>query len=479
VDRYDLAVIGGGSAGQTAAIIAGRVGAKVLLVDRDQLGGDCLHHGCVPSKALIRCAKVAHTMAHGDRFGVSAEGVKIDFAQVMGHVRQAIETVGAGETVETMATHGVTVAFGGARFLSPTRLQVGEQQIEATRSIIAVGSRPVAPPIPGLAKAGTIDHVGLFESNELAERLVVLGGGPIGVEMGQALARLGARVTILQAGERILDRDDPELAERLQGYLQEELTLLCGARMVEVVRSAASAASAGGKTVVYEHQGEQHRIECDQILVAVGRKPNLEELDLGAAGVTTAPRGVVVDDYLRTSAKNIWACGDCVGSLQFTHFAEAQARIAARNALFMGCKKFNEPWVPWCTFSDPELAHVGMLEADALRQHPNAKLYRFDYADLDRAICEGSARGLAKVVCTPKGRILGASLLGPHAGEAISELTVAMKAGLSLTELSNAIHVYPTMNRIVRRLGDQRFFERGVGSATRRLFGQFKGLGRG
>jgi len=465
---FDLAVIGAGSGGLTAANIAGRVGASVVLADRTALGGDCLHYGCVPSKALIRCAKIAHTTRQAARFGTLVEGVHVDFARVHRYVQEAIETVGRGESPEVLRSRGVEIALGGARFLSPTRIRIGEEEIEATRSIIAVGSRAVPPPIPGLQETGFIDHVGLFGLEELPRRWAVIGGGPIGVEMGQALARLGAQVTIVESGSRILRRDDPELSELLAGYLRQELELVLDARVVEVGQAE------GGKAVTIEHEGRRNTVECDEILVAVGRKPNLEHLGLEVAGVETSERGIVVDASLRTSVKNIWACGDCVGSLQFTHFAEAQARVAARNALFLGSSAFREDHVPWTTFSDPELAHVGLTEVEARDKQSDVRVYRFPYAELDRAICEGEARGMAKVVCDPKGRILGGSILGPHAGEAIGELAIAMKAGLPLNKLASVIHVYPTMNRIVRRLGDQRFLAEGIGELTRKVFGRFK-----
>jgi len=471
MEHFDLAVIGGGSAGLTAAIIAARVGAKVLLIDRERLGGDCTHYGCIPSKAMIRCARAAHEARRATGYGVEVGEVKVDFARVAAYVRDAIATIERGETPEVMREQGIEVALGGARFLSPTRLRVGAEEFEADRTIIAVGSRATAPELPGLEECGYIDHVGLFSISELPERIAVLGGGPIGVEMGQALARLGAEVTILERSERILRRDDVEVAGLLTEILRDEMGLLCNATVTEVQRAA------GGKRLVYEQDGEKRSLDCDEILVAVGRSPNLEALGLDIAGVATNSRGIVVDAAMRTTAKNIWACGDCTGSMQFTHFAEAQARAAARNALFRGEKKLDEQWIPWTTFSDPELAHVGMTEVEAETAGLDAHVHRFSYAHLDRAICEGEARGLAKIVCTRRERILGASIVGPHAGEAISEVVIAMKAGLTLDDLGSVIHVYPTMNRIIRRLADEQFLEHGVGRWTARLFGRFKGRG--
>jgi len=467
-DSYDLAIIGGGSAGLTAAFIAGRVGAKAILIDRERLGGDCTHHGCIPSKALVRCAKVAHTARQSDRYGVRIPQVEIDYGRVAAYVREAIATVESHETPDILNQQGVEVAFGGARFLSPTRIRVGEREIEAAKSILAVGSRAVSPTIPGLEAVGAIDHADLFELTELPRRIVIIGAGPIGMEMGQALSRLGAEVTVLQRGPSILERDDAELSELLDGYLREELRLVCNATVREI-RTVT-----GNKAVVFEANDKQETVVCDEIMVAVGRKPNLESLGLEQAGVAFNERGVVVDAKLHTTARNIWACGDCAGSLQFTHFAEAQARIAARNALFAGSQRFEEESTPWVTFTDPELAHVGLTEAQAARSGKNYEVYRYPYAKLDRAICDGETNGLAKLVATPRGKILGASILGPRAGESISEIVIAMKTGITIQKLSSFTHPYPVMNRVIRRLGDQRFMTRGISNLKRTLFGKYK-----
>jgi pyruvate/2-oxoglutarate dehydrogenase complex dihydrolipoamide dehydrogenase (E3) component len=464
---YDLAVIGGGSAGLTVATIAGQVGARVILADRESLGGDCLHYGCVPSKALIHCANVADQAQRMDRFGVFAKDVTVDFKKVMSHVHGSIEHVGRGDSVEAMEARGVEVLFGDTRFLSPTKLLVGDKEIESARTIIATGSSPAAPPIPGLEEAGYLNNVSLFSLEELPSRLVVIGGGPIGVEMGQALGRLGADVTIVQSGPRVLMNDDSELAQMIGDHLGGELDLLLNTNVISV------SVSGQNKKVKVESGGKQSEIECDEILVAVGRRPNIHELDLEKAGVESNRRGIVVNEALRTTAPNIWAAGDCAGSYQFTHFAEAQARVAARNALFWGSSRFGETAIPWTTFTSPELAHVGLTEEAALEQGLKIKVYRYSYDELDRAVCEGATTGMAKLVCSPNGKILGASILGKGSGEAISEIVVAMKANLTIQKLAQFIHVYPTMNRIVRRLGDVRFYEQGVGMLTRKLLGRF------
>jgi len=462
---YDLIVVGGGSAGLTAASFAGRVGARVLLVDRERLGGDCLWAGCVPSKALIRCAAVAHVARRGGEFGVVTEPV-VDFAGAMAHVRRATAVIADRDSPDMLEASGVNVAFGGARFLGPHRLRVGEREVEGHAVIIATGARPRWPAIPGLEAAGYLDHVSLWSLAALPRRLVVVGGGPVGVEMAQAFARLGAQVTLVGRGDRLLKQDDAELGELLKGYLEEELAVLCGATAVSARRRGTE------KVLTIRVEGSERELACDEILVATGRRPTLDGLGLEVAGVRSNEHGIAVDAGLRTSAAGIFACGDCTGGPQFTHVAEAQARVATRNALFRGRARFART-IAWTTFTDPELAQVGLTEARAREAGGEVCAYRFEYGDLDRAVCDGETRGRAKMVCDRRGHILGASLLGVRAGEAAGELAVAIDAGLTIRQLGASIHVYPTFSRIVRRLSDQAFLEDGVRPLTLRLFGKF------
>ncbi len=464
---YDLVVVGGGSAGLTAAAFAGRVGARVLLVDRERLGGDCLWAGCVPSKALIRCATVAHTARRSAEFGVLTEPT-VDFPAAMDHVRRAMAEIAAGDSPTHLAGRGVEVDFGGARFVGPRRLLVGEREVAAKSVILATGARPMPPNIPGLADAGYLDHVSLWSLAELPRRLAVVGGGPVGVEMAQAFARLGVAVTLVQRGEHLLPRDDAELSGLLRGYLEEELTVLLGA-------TVAGARRRGAEKVLAVRAAEAERdLVCDEVLVATGRTPSLGGLGLEAAGVRATPRGIEVDAAMRTSAAGVFACGDCTGGPQFTHVAEVQARVATRNALFRGRTRMART-LAWTTFSDPELAQVGLTEAQARRRDARVRVYRFEYGDLDRAVCDGETRGRAKLVCDRRGRILGASLLGARAGETAGELAVAIDARLTARRLGASMHVYPTFSRIARRLSDQAFVDDGVSPLTMRLFGRFRG----
>lgn len=467
---WDLIVIGGGSAGLTAATIAGRVGASVLLIDKEALGGDCLHTGCVPSKALIRCARVAHQARHAARFGVDVGPVTIDFGRVMDHVAGSIAHIAVHDSPDALAAHGVEVAFGGAELLSDTRVRIGgTREEEAKRIILAVGSHAHPPPIEGLAQAGYLDHVGVFALRERPQRLVVIGGGAIGVELGQAFARFGSDVTLLELGDRLLPRDDAELAGRLAELLSREMTLRFGAKTTRVE------ARDGAKVVHFEVNGEAQQVVCDELLVAVGRRANTDGLNLKAAGIKTDRGRIVVDQYLRTSSHQVFAAGDCCGPFQFTHFAEAQARLAARNALFVGRSAFGRPNVPWVTFCQPELAHVGLTEAEARPLHPDLRVHHYAYERLDRAVCDGDTDGLAKVLTNTRGTILGASILGPGAGEAIAPVVVAMDAGRSLQALGGSIFAYPTLSRVVRRLADERFIEDGVSPFVARWLSRYDG----
>ncbi|MFT5433268.1 MAG: pyruvate/2-oxoglutarate dehydrogenase complex dihydrolipoamide dehydrogenase (E3) component [Myxococcota bacterium] len=469
MSSFDLAVIGGGSAGLTAATIAGSLGARVVLIDKQRLGGDCLWTGCVPSKAFIHCARLAHQSQDLERYGLGSGAVEPDFARVMDYVHSVMATIAEHDSPNVMSEHGVETRFGGATYESPTHIRVGganPEVIEAKRSIIAVGSHAASPPITGLADVDPLTNESVFQLKELPRRLAVIGGGPIGVELGQAFARLGSRVTILQRGASILDKDDPELTAILAEQLRLELDLRVGSSVGGV------GVADGAQYVDFTDSEGEHRLEVDRILVAVGRRSNAGSLGLEAAGVETNRDYVVVDDYLKTSASNIWAAGDCTGGPQFTHSAEAQARIAARNALFVGRSKYGTN-IPWTTFADPELAHVGLTEAAARAQDPTVHVYRYPLDRLDRALCEGNTRGLAKLVATASGEILGASILAPHAGEMLPSIVLAMDQGVSVKELGNTVFAYPTHGRMVRRLTDERFLEHGVSGLTKTLFGRF------
>ncbi len=380
--HYDLVVIGGGSAGLTAVTMAARLGASSLLVDRESLGGDCLHYGCVPSKSLIASARMAHKMRHAERLGLGSVDQSIDLAHVMRRVDRIRDEIGSHESPDAIRKLGVDVALGGATFIDENTIEVDQSYpVTGERFLIATGSHAVAPDIPGLVESGFIDHVDLFGLQVLPDRLAVIGGGSIGTEMGQALSRLGSRVTIVQRAPRLLPKEDPDISEVLQTvFAAEGIELLLRANPVRVTRSD------GQKQIEVEQNGDMRTINCDEILVAVGRKANTDAMNLSAAGIVTNSKGIVVDDSLRTNKPHIFAVGDCNGGPQFTHWAEYEARIATRNALYRGTSKRSMQTLPWVTFTDPAVARVGLTidEARMAAKNSGAHEHVFPYSQLDR-----------------------------------------------------------------------------------------------
>ena len=472
--HYDLVVIGGGSAGLTAVTIAARLGARSLLVDRDSLGGDCLHYGCVPSKSLIASARMAHRMRHAEKYGLRSVDLEIDLARVMTRIDSIREQIGSHENPDAIRKLGVDVALGGASFVDEAKIEINQSYpVTGDRFLIATGSHAVAPDIPGLVETGFIDHVDLFGLRKLPGRLAVIGGGPIGAEMGQALSRLGSRVTIIQRASRLLPREDPDISAVLQNAFAEEgISLLLSANPIRVRQVD------GEKEIEIQQHDNTQTIRCDEILVAAGRKPNIDALNLSAAGIETNTAGIVVDDRLRTSKSHIFAVGDCNGGPQFTHWAEYEARIATRNALYRGTSKRSMKTLPWVTFTDPEIARVGMTldEANDASNHSRNHEHRFPYSQLDRAICESETSGMIKIVVDKSDRILGAHIIGPGAGEALTEWVLAIENRLPLGRIGKAIHVYPTFGRINRRVADEAFLAHGVSEWTNRLFARFKSV---
>ena len=425
---FDLAVVGGGAGGLTAAGVGASLGMSVVLIESKKLGGDCTWHGCVPSKTLIRAAKVAQEIRTAGRFGIEQSEPNVDFAAVMGRVRavrqEIYEDADAPEKYEKM---GIALRFGQARFLDPHALDVGGELVTARYFVLATGSRPKLPELAGLESGGYLTNETLFEQEILPERLAIVGGGPIGIEMAQAFQRLGSRVTVHLKGDRILPQDDRELTE----ILREKLT----GEGVRFVNGSAP-----------RHASE---LDADAILVATGRMPNIESLNLERAGVTASAEGIVIDERCRTSARHIFAVGDVVaGRGRFTHVAEHMAKVALTNIALGIPARLETKVIPRVTFTDPELAHVGASEGPAL--------YRFPFSKVDRALTDGDSEGWIKVWATkPMGRILGVSILGPHAGDLIAEWALAMKNGVSLRQIADTIHPYPTYGLANRRAADQ------------------------
>ena len=434
--EYDLLAIGGGTAGLVSTAGAAYLGVSSALVEKADLGGDCLWTGCVPSKALIASARLAHAMRNAHELGLESTSPAHAFSLVMARMRKARGVVAHHDDPQRFRDMGVTVEFGTGHFVSRDTVEVeGVGHLRSKRIVLATGALPVAPPIPGLAEAGYLNHHTLFETNELASRIAVLGAGPIGLEMAQVFARLGSSVTVIEMAPRILPRDDAELAGHLQSIMEAEgIEFRLGVRAERVELE-------DGSKVVITDAGE--RVAVGELLVATGRKPNIDGLELERAGVELRNGGVLVDDRLRTSNRGIWAAGDVTGGMQFTHVADYMAKTVLRNALIPGSTRVNYDTVPTVTHTDPELAHVGLTHEDAQARGGSTFSYPFD--DLDRAIVDSEPHGLVKITADKKGRILAASILGSHAGELLMPLVLAKKNGLTLNDIAGTIFPYPTM----------------------------------
>ena len=449
--RYNLVVIGAGTAGLVTAAGAAGLGAKVALIERHAMGGDCLNVGCVPSKALIRAARTAAQVRQAGEFGVSvADGTMVDFAEVMQRMRRLRAQISPLDSAERFRALGVDVFLGAARFLNRETIEVEGRQLKFAKAVIATGARAAALPIPGLVESNALTNETLFSLTELPRRLAVIGAGPIGCEMAQTFQRFGSEVTMIEVECKILIREDQDAAVIVAKQMEKDgVKTLCEVAIQRIESES------GVKRVVYEKDGEQHALEVDEILVGVGRAPNVEGLDLEKADVKYNRFGVDVDDNLRTSNRRIFAAGDICMKYKFTHVADFTARIVIQNALFGGRRKASALTVPWCTFTDPEIAHVGLYEQEAQEQGIPVTTYTQEFSDVDRAILDGESEGLLKVhVRSGTDKILGATLVSSHAGETISELTLAMVGGIGLGKIANVIHPYPTQAEAIRKLGD-------------------------
>ncbi len=444
--RFDrnLVVIGAGSAGLVAAYIGAAVRARVTLIERDRMGGDCLNTGCVPSKALISTTRLLDRMRRAREYGLRSAAAEFDFAEVMERVQRVIRQVAPHDSVERYTALGVECVQGQARITSPFTVEVGGRTLNTRNIVIATGGRPHVPAIPGLREAGFRTSDTIWDLRSRPGTLAVLGGGPIGSELAQCFARLGSRVVQIHRRDRLLPREDPEIARLVMDRFRDEgidLRLEHDPREVRI--------EDGRKVIVCAHGGGEVRIPCDEILVATGRQANTEGLGLEELGIPLTDRGTVaVDEYLRTSFPNIYACGDVAGPYQFTHTAAHQAWYAAVNALFGRFRRFKADYsvIPWATFTEPEVARVGLNEQDAKAQGVVYEVTTFPLEELDRAIADGEAHGLVKVLTVPgRDRILGVTIAGEHAGDVIVEFIAAMRHGLGLNKILSTIHIYPTL----------------------------------
>jgi pyruvate/2-oxoglutarate dehydrogenase complex dihydrolipoamide dehydrogenase (E3) component len=464
--NYDVIVIGAGSAGLSAASIANTLGARVALLERDRFGGECLFTGCIASKALLRVARAAQQIRTAAELGLAAGLAPVDLGAVADFVQRAVMAVYTeSDAPELFARRGVDVVIGTARFVSPTALTINDQQLSARRFLICTGSHPVVPPIPGLAEAGFLTNETIFSARTLPARLLVIGGGPMGCELGQAFARLGSRVTLVQRAERLLPRDEPAASAVLAARLRAEgVTIHTRAEVRQI------APQEGAKSAVVASADGSIEIEADEILIAVGRAPTVDALQLAAAGVATTEQGITTDETLRTSNPRIYAVGDVIGGYRYTHAAVRQARIAVRNMLYPGSQKVDEHVTPWTTFTEPEVARVGLSEAEARARHgAGVRVYTQPMRGVDRAVTEDETEGFVQLVSDGSGKLYGATVVGPSAGEFINVLALAMEHNIGLSQLARVVHVYPTVALSIQQAAGQYSAERAAGNRLFRL----------
>jgi len=456
---YDIILIGGGSAGLTGARFAARLGARVAIAEKNRIGGDCTWTGCVPSKALLRASKAAHEVREAGRFGIESGEIRVDMAQVKAHVMGAVHTVYDQETPDVLAAEGIDVVHAPAQFVDSGTLQAGDLTLKAGKYVICTGAKPSIPPIPGLSDVPYHTHETIFENDRLPKHLLVIGAGPIGIELAFAYRRLGARVTILAA--EFMPAEDPEVRQFILDLVASEgIHVVLGA-IAEVTRQA-------GEIAIHCND---ERVCGDMLLVATGRQANVEGLGLDAAGVQlSGAGGIVTDAYLTTSAKNIYAAGDVLGGLQFTHLAGWQCFQAVRNALLPGRAPGNPEVLPKVTFLDPEIASVGLLEHEArIKFGSNVEVLRRNMRATDRAIADDAPRGFIKVVSRAGGKILGVSIVSDRAGEMLAEFVLAMENGLGVSDLSKSLHSYPTWSTAIQDMAAEKAIESFLESRTGRL----------
>ena len=452
---YHLVVVGAGTAGLVCAAGAAGLGARVALIERHLMGGDCLNVGCVPSKSVIRAARAWHAVNKGqERFSAPAHVGTGEFSEAMRRMRRLRADLSKIDSAERFRSLGVDVYLGDGRFVAADAVEVGGKRLRFKKAVIATGARASAPPVPGLAEVGFFNNETIFSLTELPRRLAVIGGGPIGCELAQAFARLGAYVAVFDSGAHLLHREDPDAAEIVQQALARDgVRLELGVKLVEVVKRTADGRE---KSIRFERGGRADEFVTNEILVAAGRAPNVEGIGLEAAGVQFDPRtGVTVDDNLRTTNKNIFAAGDVCSRFQFTHNSDAQARIVITNALFPGRAKNSEVVLPWCTFTSPEVAHVGLYERDAKERGIAIETMTIPLHEVDRAVLDGEDEGFLRLhVKKGSDLILGATLVAEHAGDMIGELALAITHKIGLGKIASTVHPYPTQGEVVKKAAD-------------------------
>jgi len=435
-DTYDLAIIGGGAAGLIAAPFAVQLGARVAFIEKDRIGGDCTWTGCVPSKTLIKSARVAYQMRTANRFGLAPVDTAVDLKRVMEHVRSVIAEIYSHTTPEALRNQGIDVFPGEPHFINAHTISIGDQTLSANYVLICTGAHPFIPPITGLDKTSYLTYQNIWDLNVLPKHLVITGGGPIGCEIAQGFHRLGSRATLLEGGDKLLPHDDNDASKTLAEVFRNEGIDLR-------LQSSVERTWQDGNSIHLTAAGKE--IVCDALLVAVGRRPNIDGLDMENAGVKYSKQGIQVDRNLRTSQTHIYAAGDCLGGFQFSHYAGWQGFIAVRNALLPGSSRGITNQVPWTTFTDPEVAHVGMTEEKA-RQKLGDDVFTniWPMKKVDRALNEAEDTGFLKLIYRKDRKLLGVTIVAAEAGEMVNEWVVAMKHGFKVDELASVIHVYPT-----------------------------------
>jgi pyruvate/2-oxoglutarate dehydrogenase complex dihydrolipoamide dehydrogenase (E3) component len=450
--RYNMVVIGAGTAGLVTAAGAAGLGAKVALIERDLMGGDCLNFGCVPSKALIAASRAAASARDATRFGVIVpDGVRVDFPAVMARMRTLRAELATNDSASRFKSLGVDVFRGAARFTGRDTVEVEGATLRFSRATIATGARATAPPIAGIAESGYLTNETVFSLDELPRRMAIIGAGPIGCEMAQAFRRLGSEVTILEVMPQILIREDRDAAKLIQSALIRD-----GVRIVTNCQIARAEKRGAEKVLVIMHDGGPEEIAADEILIGAGRAPVVEGLNLEGASVEyDRVMGLKVNDYLQTTNPHIYGAGDVASPYKFTHIADATARIVIRNALFFGRAKASSMIIPWCTYTDPEIAHVGMYAQEAEKRGLKVTTFTQELSAVDRAVLDSETEGFVKVhVEQGSDKILGATIVASHAGDLISEVTTAMASKMGLGSIANVIHPYPTQAEAIRKVGD-------------------------
>jgi pyruvate/2-oxoglutarate dehydrogenase complex dihydrolipoamide dehydrogenase (E3) component len=447
---YDIVILGGGAAGLFAASIANALNAKTCMIEKIRLGGDCTWFGCMPSKALLKSSSIAHCFRRSAEFGLQIEGsFGLNTDNVMRHVKDIVDEISTHHPAEVFEKKGINVVFGAPQFINGNSIDVKGQKITAKRFIICTGSHPVVPPIEGLKDIDYLTNETIFDIEKLPNSLIVLGGGPIGVELSQSLNRLGVSVSIVEMMDRILFREDREIAKVLENTLKEE-----GVKLYTAKKAIKFVKEQGQNSVILEDRNKnQEQIQAEKVLVAVGRAPNLDGLSLERAGVEYTKQGIKVNKYLQTTNRNIFACGDVVGPYMFSHVAAYQASVCVRNALFrrLVWQKADYSGVTWATFTDPELAHLGFTEEEAKEKYSNISVYKSDYTNSDRSITDVEKKGLLKVITDKRGFILGAHIVGAQAGEIIQGFLLAKSLRQPLSKIAQVLFIYPTLSELIKK----------------------------